>query len=317
MPLLAQQIRHTVFAVVDLETTGFNPETDRVVEIAVRRFNPADGSALTFDSLVDPERPMGGTQLHGIRAEHIQGAPTFRELAPTLRGLLSNAVLATYNVDFDARFLSAELQRVGLDAQLPQLCLMLLNPLLDLGPRCSLPDACRNLGVPFGTAWHSAAGDAEAAQGLLGRYLKECEARGLSTFGDLLGLGHHAFLHTLVRPLLPEQPVPECHCLSRREWPAEQRTLPAGAALKTYFDALVGILADARVTEEELNYLEDLQQRLHLTREQVGALHARAYLCVAMNYIGDDWLDATELTKLDHISRSLARLGWAPGAGHA
>ena len=313
MPPLEQPLKETIFAVVDLETTGLNAEADRVVEVAVRRFDPVNGAVETFDSLVNPERPMRGTQYHGIREEDVQDAPKFRELAPMLRRMLSNAILATYNVDYDASFLRAEFGRLGEDVQLPELCLMWLKPMLQLGPRCGLPNACADLGLVFDGSQHLAADDATAAQRLLQRYLEQCDHLNLNTFGDLCGLANHPFLRTLQRPVLPQQPLCDCRHVSRSTWPVEQRTVPPAAALKTYFDALVGILADATVTEAELHKMEELQQSLHLTPEQVGALHARAYLCIATNYIGDDWLEHAELEKLDHISQSLARLGWAPG----
>lgn len=316
MNLLNQSLQETVFTVVDLETTGFNASADRVVEISVRRFNALDGSVVEFDSLINPERRMSATALHGIGDNHVQKAPKFREVAPYVRSLLSNAVLATYNVDFDGRFLRAELQRAGHgQGTVPCVCLMHLKQILCGTPRCSLPDACRELGVPIEERWHLAANDVQAALGLLRCYLHLCQQKDLITFAHLRELGHgHTFLDTLTNSPLPEQPASECRGLSRRDWTEEQLIVPDAHALKIYFDAVVGILADVSVDEDELNYLSDLQQRLHLRPEQLGALHLRAYLCIATNCIGDDWLDPSEMTTLNRVAASFSKIGWAPGS---
>ena len=64
------------FAVVDVETTGLYPSTDRVVEIAVVHLN-ADAEITAEFTLINPRRDVGPTRLHGITAADITSAPMF------------------------------------------------------------------------------------------------------------------------------------------------------------------------------------------------------------------------------------------------
>jgi DNA polymerase III epsilon subunit-like protein len=102
------------FAVVDLETTGFSPQSERVVEVAVVVLDPDGREVDAFCTLVDPERDPGPTHVHGITAEMLEGAPTFGGVHGYLAGLLSGRVVVGHNVDrFDLAFLVAECRRLG------------------------------------------------------------------------------------------------------------------------------------------------------------------------------------------------------------
>jgi DNA polymerase-3 subunit epsilon len=101
------------FAVVDVETTGLHPSTDRVVEVAVVQLN-ADAEVIAeFCTLINPRRDVGPTRLHGITAADVTNAPIFAVAAATLWELLSGRVLVAHNARFDARFLDAEFTRCG------------------------------------------------------------------------------------------------------------------------------------------------------------------------------------------------------------
>ncbi len=102
---------------VDLEATGVWPKQDRIVQIAAASIFP-DGNLSTWSSLVNPEQPIppSSTAIHGITDTMAAGAPTFAQLAPTIRTLLSDRDLTGYNVErFDRRLLAAEFRRVGFD----------------------------------------------------------------------------------------------------------------------------------------------------------------------------------------------------------
>lgn len=314
--VLPLRLDETPYAIVDFETTGVDAKSDRIVEVAIRRIDPRTRVARVFDSLVNPDRPMGATQIHGIRDDDVQSAPRFEDIAGTLVDLLSGAVLTSYNVLFDARFLQYELLRLGVRATPPLVCLMLLKPMLGLGGRCSLGDACMELGVEAEDA-HLASSDAHAAEGLLRIYLEICARREVITFHDLQGVGDYDFLRSLRRRPLPGandlRLTGRCAALSRRDWPIERRRLPDQAALRTYYDALSAVLADLVITDSEFAYVKKLQEKLRLTREQMRALHGRAFLCIMMNFISDDWLDDREVEHLRQASSCLAKLGWTPG----
>jgi len=94
------------------ETTGLAGE---IVEIGVIR---GDGS-VALHSLVRPVGEMGATEIHGITAEMVAGAPSFAAIEPQLRALLHGHKVAVYNVDFDQRMLWGEVYRM-LRAQEPR-----------------------------------------------------------------------------------------------------------------------------------------------------------------------------------------------------
>ena len=69
------------FAVVDVETTGLFPRAnDRVVEIAIVQLDGGDISD-EFVTLINPQRDVGPTRIHGIAARDVLNAPTFGEVA--------------------------------------------------------------------------------------------------------------------------------------------------------------------------------------------------------------------------------------------
>lgn len=95
----------------DLETTGTDPATDRIVELCVA---PLD--APPFSARIDPGIPIppGATAVHGIRDEDVEGCPTFRDVAPRVQALVDGATLLGYNSrSFDTPLLDAELRRAG------------------------------------------------------------------------------------------------------------------------------------------------------------------------------------------------------------
>jgi len=101
--------------IFDLETTGTDPVSDRIVQIGLIRIE-LDGSCRTFVSLIDPQRPIPpqATAIHGITNVDVAGKPTFREIVPELSVLLEDADLAGYNsVRFDLPLLAEELHRAG------------------------------------------------------------------------------------------------------------------------------------------------------------------------------------------------------------
>src|SRR4051794_19198637 len=73
------------FAVVDLETTGLDAATSRVIEVAAVLVSPGEEPVL-FERLDDPGQPVPPlTQtLTGIRDEDLRGAPRWAEIAPVL-----------------------------------------------------------------------------------------------------------------------------------------------------------------------------------------------------------------------------------------
>jgi DNA polymerase-3 subunit epsilon len=103
--------------VVDLETTGLNPEKDRVCQIGVTIFYPEEHrEPVAWHSLINPGCPIPPGMNHGITDEMVADQPTFAMLAPELhRTALHDGVdIAGYNVNFDIGFLRFEFAHSGI-----------------------------------------------------------------------------------------------------------------------------------------------------------------------------------------------------------
>lgn len=103
-------------AVIDLETTGTNVATDRIIEIAVIKVMP-DRSVQRKVKRINPLIPIPAatTAIHGIRDEDVKDAPTWKQAANEFRQFLENCDIAGYNSNrFDIPMLVEEFLRVGL-----------------------------------------------------------------------------------------------------------------------------------------------------------------------------------------------------------
>lgn len=104
-------------AFIDLETTGINLSTDRIVEIAIIKILP-DGNRLIKRKLINPEIPISkiSVSMHGITNEMVKDAPTFKMVANEIKQFIDNADLSGYNSNrFDIPLLMEEFLRAGIN----------------------------------------------------------------------------------------------------------------------------------------------------------------------------------------------------------
>jgi DNA polymerase-3 subunit epsilon len=100
----------------DLETTGVDVATDRIIEISMLKVGP-NGSEETKTRRVNPGRPIPAesTAIHGISDEDVKDAPTFKQLAKDVDQFIEGCDLAGYNSNkFDIPILAEELLRAGI-----------------------------------------------------------------------------------------------------------------------------------------------------------------------------------------------------------
>lgn len=311
-PLSQRTIGSVPLCVVDVETTGLSAGFDRIVEISVVRLEPDGDARVVLDSLVDPQRRVTGTEIHGITDDHVKGAPTFETLAPELLDAMDGAVLASYNIYYDLRFLKEELGRVGHELEVPHLCAMYLRPLLGIGSRCTLRLACEEHGIEH-VGGHTAAGDAVAATELMQHYLEVMRRMRLSSFDELRRRGkRYKFLESfqLPPPRYPSAPVTVAK-VSRVLEPAsgpDERW-----RIREYQEQVLVLLSDYVVSPDEAEEAKELAARLGLTSSQVRAVHARIFAATLNQWAADDEIDDNERVYLSALHRSLEALGWAPG----
>jgi DNA polymerase III subunit epsilon len=157
------------FAVIDVETTGLFPGGhDRIVEIAIVRTTTSGNTVAQYSTLINPNRDVGPTSIHGITARDIINAPGFAEIAGDIADQISEAVLVGHNVEFDVRFLASEFSRIGVNLpDVSRACTLMLSGYLRPSPvNGRLASCCAACGIPYGPA-HLASGDAAATARLL------------------------------------------------------------------------------------------------------------------------------------------------------
>lgn len=113
---------------IDVETTGANPVSDRITEIAVLRIERGE-LVERWESLVNPGRgiPPMIQRLIGITDEMVATAPTFAELADAVRARLEGAVFVAHNARFDYGFVRNEFSRLGQEFDAQVLCTVKLS----------------------------------------------------------------------------------------------------------------------------------------------------------------------------------------------
>ncbi len=315
-------------AVIDFETTGLSPGFDGIVELSVVRVDPGSNPELVLDTMVNPGRAVAATFIHGITDEDVKDAPMFNDLVGDLVRALSGCTLAAYNIYFDIKFLEHELLSAGIKILPPHFCLMYMRPMLGLGKRCPLGEACKFHDVTNNAA-HIASEDALASAELLRVYLSEMKSMGITTFGDLARLKKYKFVQSFENNFLTSSLVegrPTCtnlksrrvmtptmekkHITTELEVPPEESSR---RGLVDYWEALKVAVADLTITDEEIEELHRRKIDLGLPDEQVRMLHARLFSGVISQFIGDKWLDDKECKILHRMYSCLSQLGWAPG----
>ena len=104
-------------AFIDVETTGTNPHSDRVVELSILKIHP-NGNEEYKSHRANPGIPIpaSATAVHGITDTDVAGEPEFRQYAKSVRDFLEGCDIAGFNViKFDLPCLEAEFTRANIE----------------------------------------------------------------------------------------------------------------------------------------------------------------------------------------------------------
>lgn len=112
-----RSLESEIFVCLDCETTGLDTKEDRIIEVAVVRFQ---GKTILdkFETLIDPQRaiPEASTQIHHITNEMCDGKPLIEEVLPQVLELVGTKPIIGHGIQFDLDILGYALQR----AKMPQ-----------------------------------------------------------------------------------------------------------------------------------------------------------------------------------------------------
>lgn len=192
-------------ALIDLETTGLSPVSDRITEIGVVLLDEGKVTDC-WSSLINPGQavPPEIQWLTGLSADRLAQAPRFEQIWPVLSRLISQRILVAHNARFDHGFLKAELRRMGMRHFTEVLCTAQLSRRLNPDTRGHGLDAlCLRHGLE------------SRAQLLADRHAAHCErTRRHSALGDALRLA--AFMQALSAVHSPERLQCDISALLRR-----------------------------------------------------------------------------------------------------
>jgi DNA polymerase-3 subunit epsilon len=162
------------WVIVDVETTGYNPNTDRVLSVAAITLRPDGTIEHTMSVLLNPGVDPGPTDVHGLTTDILAGAPQFEAIAADLAALLDGRILVAHNAAFDYGFLAAEFRRTTTSMPTThRLCTVELASKLNLG-LCTLK--LSSLAKHYRISQlrpHDALDDARVLAGILTHLLKD------------------------------------------------------------------------------------------------------------------------------------------------
>ncbi|NOE33123.1 MULTISPECIES: exonuclease domain-containing protein [unclassified Ruegeria] len=179
------------FVVFDTETTGLLPHKDEIVQIgAVRVLNGKIVQGEHLDMLVNPGIPIppASTKVHKVSDRMVQGAPDITEAGRVFHQFARDAVIVAHNAPFDMAFLRRHAKRMEVEWDHPILDTVLLSAVLFGASDTHTLDAlCERLEITIPEALrHTALGDAVATAEALVKMLPILQARGMTTFGEVI-----------------------------------------------------------------------------------------------------------------------------------
>jgi DNA polymerase III subunit epsilon len=152
-----------MYAILDVETTGGNPKTEKITELAIFIH---DGTRIIdeFSTLVNPEKkiPPFITGITGINNEMVARAPKFYEIAKKVIDLTKDTYFVAHNAGFDYGFICEEYRQLGYLFKREKLCTVKISRKLIPGlSSYSLGNLCAAVNIPIENR-HRAKGDALA-----------------------------------------------------------------------------------------------------------------------------------------------------------
>ncbi|MFK7873999.1 MAG: PolC-type DNA polymerase III [Oligoflexales bacterium] len=175
---------HVPWVLFDLETTGLDSSSDRMIEIGAIRVE--HGKVVDeFSTLIQSPIPipLEVQKLTGIEPSMLEGQPVASDVLPDFLKFIQGSILVAHNASFDLPFLKNELARIGVDLSWPAFCtLKMAAHFLHFLPRKNLDTLAEHYELNF-EARHRSIGDVKVTWGVLQRILSE-EANNLTYWKD-------------------------------------------------------------------------------------------------------------------------------------
>ncbi len=179
------------YVVFDIETTGFSPVSNRIIEIGAVKVTGGE-IVDRFSTFVNPETPIPFEiqKLTGIRDEMVLDAPLIEDVLPKFLAFSQGSVMVAHNANFDMNFIMENCRRLGCPREFTYVDTMLTARVLLPGQAKHTLDAvCKTLGISLENH-HRAVDDAEATAHMFVKFIKILrEEREVHTLTQLNALG--------------------------------------------------------------------------------------------------------------------------------
>jgi len=161
------------YSLIDFETSGFQPGSARILEVAVIKIDGRGNVLDEFTTLINPEDGnVGRTDIHQITLGMVKNAPKLSEIVGDMLRILDSSIVVAHNARFEENFLESAFREVGIKHPLmPTIdTLWLSRQVLDL-PNYKLATVIDEFGYDFHDA-HTALGDVRAMAKVLPEMLE-------------------------------------------------------------------------------------------------------------------------------------------------
>ncbi|MEQ8197436.1 MAG: DNA polymerase III subunit alpha [Clostridiaceae bacterium] len=176
----------TTYCVLDLETTGFSPVTEKITEIGIMKIQ--DGKIIDqFSCFVNPEKriPARVVEVTNITDDMVRTAETIEKVFPKMLEFIEGSVLVAHNAGFDVGFLKHNARVLGYDFDFTYLdTLSLAHELFPEFKTYKLGRIAKNLGIEVKVA-HRALDDVATTVKVFNIMLEMLKERGVKTLEDV------------------------------------------------------------------------------------------------------------------------------------
>jgi len=292
------------FAIVDLETSGLEPNSARIIEIAILLVNSSGAVKEEYATLINPGNgQVGPTFIHHITEEAVLSAPTFKEVAGDILKRFENRIIVAHHAAFEDKFLAAEFKRAGIVVPpLPALdTLLLTRQVVDL-PNYKMQTVLQHYGIEE-IDLHTALGDVRALNKILPTLINQASTILFPTVHSELPKiepsgkqktrvtnlkkGEKGWIHSLLEKL------PENGSEVTSELEAD------------YLDLLSQVLADGKIIGDEAKALSKLAGEAGLGRNQLVVLHQTFVNQLREQAEADGNVDPRELKQIENAIKGL------------
>ncbi|HEY9063134.1 MAG TPA: DNA polymerase III subunit alpha [Pseudobacteroides sp.] len=174
------------YCVLDLETTGFSPLTEKITEIGIMKLK--DGKVIDqFSCFVNPQKPIPArvVEVTGITDYMVQDAETIEKVFPKILEFIDGSILVAHNANFDIGFLKHNAKVLGYNFDFTYLdTLSLAKELFPDYKTYKLGRIAKNLGIKVEVA-HRALDDVDTTVKVFNIMLEKLKERGVKTLEDI------------------------------------------------------------------------------------------------------------------------------------